>query len=123
MIEYVAIVSRGEVRQGDDDWLQRCENAMRQYMQRRIDVRGLARLFALSPSAFTRQFRERTGSSPHAHFLKLRMREATLLLRSTAYAVWEVGQRCGYRSQATFSHQFKRIYGQSPGAWRRSNRI
>jgi transcriptional regulator GlxA family with amidase domain len=43
-------------------------------------------------------------------------------LRDTDAKVLEIAIRVGYESETAFSRAFKRMVGETPGAWRRSHR-
>jgi AraC-like DNA-binding protein len=47
------------------------------------------------------------------------MERARNLLESTSQRVRQIAKLCGYHSPATFTHQFTRLNGASPTAWRR----
>ncbi|GAA0944707.1 AraC family transcriptional regulator [Kribbella koreensis] len=81
-------------------------------------VDELARLSALSRSAFATRFAESVGETPGSYVLRCRLGHAAHLLRGTADPVGRIAARVGYISEAAFSRAFSRAYGSSPRAWR-----
>ncbi|MDF7658867.1 AraC family transcriptional regulator [Erwiniaceae bacterium L1_54_6] len=77
-------------------------------------VAQLARVAALSRSAFFVRFREAVGVAPMVYLLTWRMALAKNLLREKGMAVGEVAERVGYRSASAFSVAFTRYVGMSP---------
>lgn len=75
----------------------------------------------LSRTTLSARFDELVGCAPMTYANQLRLQFAAAWLKTSGLAVDEVAQRCGYESVSAFSRAFKRCYGQSPGAYRRSN--
>jgi len=82
-------------------------------------VAQLAKLAALSRSAFFERFSRAVGVAPMAYLLAWRMALAKDLLRRSAAGVAEVAQRVGYSSASTFSVAFTRHVGLSPARYAR----
>ncbi|WP_370944990.1 cupin domain-containing protein [Amycolatopsis sp. cg5] len=88
--------------------------------EREWPVDELARLAALSRSAFAGRFTALVGEPPGAYVLRRRLDHAAHLLRSTAEPVGRVAATAGYTSEAAFTRAFARAYGAAPRAWRRA---
>ena len=69
---------------------------------------------------FYERFTARVGESPAAYTTRWRMTVARTLMRGTDEGLGEIAEQVGYRSQAAFHKAFKRVVGESPGAWRRA---
>jgi len=80
----------------------------------------LAREVGFSRTALSTKFRERVGQSPMRYVSELRLSRASVELGTGRLPLREVGRRAGYVSEAAFAKAFKRRYGISPGAYRRS---
>jgi len=92
--------------------------AIHQAPERDWSVDELARLAALSRSAFAARFVALLGQSPGAYVLQRRLDHAAHLLRSTREPVARIAASVGYASEAAFSRAFARAHGDSPRAWR-----
>lgn len=80
-----------------------------------LTVAHLAELVGLSTSAFTRSFRELTGTSPYQYVKEARLHRARDLLLDGRHGVAEVGSRVGYASASHFIKEFRRRFGTTPG--------
>jgi len=83
-----------------------------------LDVPALAARAHVSPSHFSRCFKEAFGESPHHYLMTRRIQRAQELLRLTDLTVSEVCGEVGWASLGSFSAQFKRVVGLSLTAWR-----
>jgi AraC-like DNA-binding protein/quercetin dioxygenase-like cupin family protein len=101
-----------------DPALGRALSAIHQAPERNWSIDELARLAALSRSAFATRFSARLGEPPGAYLLHQRLGHAAHLLRSTTEPVGRVAATIGYASEAAFSRAFTREYGHSPRTWR-----
>jgi AraC-like DNA-binding protein len=81
----------------------------------------LAKIAALSRSAFFERFSRIVGVPPMEYLLTWRMAVARDLLRRDC-AIDEVAERVGYGSASTFSTAFRRRVGQPPGRYARTHR-
>ncbi|HET6348121.1 MAG TPA: AraC family transcriptional regulator [Candidatus Krumholzibacteria bacterium] len=76
----------------------------------------------LSRSSFHERFVHFIGQPPMQYLTKWRIQIAATALRDTDAKVIEVALSVGYESEAAFARAFKRVVGESPGAWRRARR-
>ena len=80
----------------------------------------LATIAEVTPSHFSRLFRSSVGVSPKQYILRLRIREARSLLKSSRQlAISDISQRLGFIDVPHFSREFQRQTGVSPAAYRR----
>lgn len=82
----------------------------------------LARVAAMSRSAFSQRFSEAIGEPPMRYWTRWRMSVAREWLLDERATVDEVADRLGYRSRAAFSRSYKAHTGESPGQTRRLGR-
>ncbi|MBQ7364525.1 MAG: helix-turn-helix transcriptional regulator [Clostridia bacterium] len=82
-----------------------------------IDFESLSRIFGYSYSSFRKQFKEKTGKSPHEYLVDLRMERAVALLNSQQYTVTEVALMVGYEDSSYFSRVFRKKKGCSPSSF------
>lgn len=79
-----------------------------------ITVATLAEQVNLSPSAFTRTFREVTGQSPYQYVKDIRMGRARELLIEGGLSVTDVSLAVGWTSVSHFIKEFRRRFGSTP---------
>ena len=82
-------------------------------------VAELARVAALSRSAFFERFNRAIGVAPMEYLLTWRMALAKDLLRRNGVGVAEVAEQVGYRSASSFSVAFARRVGLPPARYAR----
>jgi len=78
----------------------------------------LARVCRLSVRAFERQFRSTYGNSPHDYIRQLRVRMSCRPLVFSRASLAEVASDCGFADQSHFTKEFRRLMGETPGAYR-----
>ena len=83
-----------------------------------LSVADVSRSVHVSPSHFTRMFRERMGCSPYEFLLNLRIDAAKRLLKSTRLSIAEIASETGFGSQSNFIYAFHEKAGMSPGKFR-----
>jgi AraC family transcriptional regulator len=80
-----------------------------------LSLADLAKIANLSPSRFTRVFRQETGLSPHQYLIQARIERAKHLLRSRGeLSIGEIAHQVGFADQSHFTRHFKRIVGVTP---------
>ncbi len=72
----------------------------------------------LSPDAFGRFFRSRTGKTLPTFVNHLRVGRSCRLLVETDLPVIEVAMRCGFENLSNFNRQFLRLVRQKPREYR-----
>ncbi len=79
-----------------------------------LSVEDLARYAGYSRSHFYRLFCSRTGKTPHAYLLELRIRTALRMLQSGNISVKEVTAACGFPDVSYFCKVFRKFYSTTP---------
>jgi AraC-like DNA-binding protein len=77
---------------------------------------------ALSRTILHERFVSFIGQPPMHYLAQWRMQLAARWLRESDAKVIDVALEVGYENEAAFSRAFKRVVGESPGAWRRARR-
>lgn len=84
---------------------------------RTVPLAELAKACGLSQFHMARYFKMAFGQSPIAYHRHLRLaRAAEMLDRGTS--ITEVAEAAGYSDTTSFSHSFRRRFGQPPGLWK-----
>lgn len=110
----------GLLRGLGDERLARALKQLHAHIDHAWTVDQLAKIAALSRSAFFERFTRMVGVAPMEYLLAWRMAIARELLRDDRLAISEVAERVGYGSASAFSVAFGRHVGQPPGRFARS---
>ena len=73
----------------------------------------------LSPSHFSRLFKQTIGQSPYQFLMAYRIEQAKKMLDNPHKLMVDIAIRCGFSDQAHFSRVFKKIEGLTPKQYRR----
>jgi AraC-like DNA-binding protein len=79
----------------------------------------LARESNLSRSTFADRFTGYVGIPPMTYLAQWRLQVAARLLQNGSTSVAQAASAVGYQSESAFNRAFKRLVGDTPGAWRR----
>jgi transcriptional regulator GlxA family with amidase domain len=80
----------------------------------------LARRAGMSPRTLCRRFHEQIGETPAAWIARVRIARAQRLLETTDRSVEEVATAVGFQSSTVLRHQFARVLGTTPRAYKQS---
>ncbi len=84
-----------------------------------VTLDQLANISGLSASTLNRAFRRSVDLPPLAYHLRLRIRRAGDLLRSTDMSITEIAGGCGFDDANYFARQFRSVMGLTPSAYRK----
>lgn len=98
--------------------LRRAVTHVRRNLGRSLRVADVAAVAGLSPSHFSRVFRDEIGETFVSYVNRIRCEEAADLLRSTDLPVQAVGERCGFGDHSYFTRVFRGVMGSPPSAYR-----
>lgn len=84
------------------------------------DTRTLAIMVNLSPSRFRHLFKQETGTTPAQYLKDFRLSKAERMLRTTFLSIKQILKQVGITSNAHFVYDFRRKYGTTPTAYRRT---
>jgi LacI family transcriptional regulator len=85
-----------------------------------LTVAQLAEEMLVSRSTLERRFREFFGCSPAQEINRIRIEQAKVLLRDTAWPIATIGQKTGFASPENFVRFFRRLVGKTPRQYRNS---
>ncbi|WOO40611.1 AraC family transcriptional regulator [Rubellicoccus peritrichatus] len=93
---------------------------MHEHLHMHLCLRDFARRAGMSGQNYSKRFKAKTGQSPMAYFIQLKIQKACRLLIETEQSIGEISQQLGYEDQYYFSRQFKKVQGCSPSHYRGS---
>lgn len=119
-----AIDRRGEVAGGGRslDKLEQMAVFITEHYQDRIAVADIAAAAHLHPKYATALFRDQCGMTPRDYLVQQRLSQAQRLLATTDRNVGDVAFASGFGSVSQFYEVFTRVCGQSPKAFRVSQK-
>ena len=83
----------------------------------------MAEMASLSPSRFHAVYKALYGTSPLQDMIEAKINYAcSLLLTNESLTLPAIAELLGYNDQYHFIRQFKAVTGQTPGAYRKSQR-
>ncbi len=80
---------------------------------------ALPRLCGLTPSYFSRVFKEKTGTPVFEYINRLRVQKACRLLKRTEMSVIEIAFAVGYNNVSFFNRYFRKLNRMSPREYRK----
>ncbi|MGO4545906.1 helix-turn-helix domain-containing protein [Paenibacillus sp. 2TAB23] len=84
-----------------------------------VSIAQMAESLGYNRAYLSRLFKQRTGQSPVSFLLKLRIDKARHMLRERPeLTIEQISASVGLQDALYFSKQFRRLYGQSPTAYR-----
>jgi PAS domain S-box-containing protein len=84
-------------------------------------VADLAQTAGISEKQFQRLARRSLGLSPQQLIQRIRVEEAVRLMTTTHSSLGKISANCGFYDQSSFTRQFTKLLGLTPGAYRRSH--
>ena len=95
-------------------------NAIRQDIHVPWRVADLASIAGLSSPQFERLCRRTLGIPPQQLLQRLRIEHAVSLMTRTSMSIGDIAVECGFYDQSSFTRQFRKVLGLTPGAYRRT---
>lgn len=105
------------------DELYRVQHYIHEHLAEPMTLESLADRAYMSPSHFTRQFKQVFDLTPIQYLIQQRIGRASLLLEETAMPIKQICRAVGYDDPYYFSRLFKKITGQNPTDYRRACRL
>jgi AraC-like DNA-binding protein len=94
------------------------KNYIDQHYMDELRLEQLSEMVAMTPSAFSRFFHQRTGKSLAEYIVDIRLGYAARMLIDTIAPVSEICFRCGFNTLSNFNRLFRKRKGCSPSEFR-----
>lgn len=91
---------------------------MRTHYAEKISLDSVARMTYLSPTYFSRVFRQETGETFNAYLNNVRIQEGKKLLMNKSIELIDISMMTGFDNQSYFTKVFKKCTGMSPLQYR-----
>jgi AraC family transcriptional regulator len=102
--------------------VQRAKEFLNANLYGNIPLAAVAAECNLSVSHFAHAFRRTFGRPPHRWLMERRIDAVKTLLLTSRLTLAEVACRCGFADQSALNRSFKRVFGESPGQWRKNRK-
>lgn len=100
--------------------LRRVVDYIHEHLAQDLTLAQLAAIARISPSYFSRLFKQSTRLSPHQYVIQCRVERAKQLLLQRELSIAEISHCLGFTHQSHLSYHFKRLVGSSPGVFLKS---
>jgi AraC-like DNA-binding protein len=119
--QVAAATRRSPERGGLAPWQVRCvKEYIEEALANRLTGADLATRVRLSEHHFYRAFRVSLKQTPRTYLVQRRIARACHMMRSSNWRIGQIAMECGFADQAHFNRCFRKLFGTSPGAWRRA---
>jgi AraC-like DNA-binding protein len=113
--------SFAEVKSSTDSRrVRKVEDEIEQNYSRQIYLKDLADMVGMTPTAFSRFFKVRTGRTLSDYIIDIRMGHAARMLVNTTMTMSEICYECGFNNISNFNRIFKKRKGCCPKEFRDS---
>lgn len=87
-----------------------------------LNLDTISQMLHISPSYFSRMFKKESGMTFIQYLTEVRMEKAMEYILESDLKNFEIAEKIGYAEANYFSYSFKKFYGQSPTAMRKSRK-
>ena len=93
-----------------------------EHLDEDLSLQTISSIAFYSPFHIHRLFKAITNETLNSYITRKRIeRTALMLIHNKEHSITEIARRYGFKNDSTFSRTFKKIYGQSPTEFRKSN--
>lgn len=107
--------------QNESAALTKAEKFIQAHISENLTVDDVAAAVHLTRSHFSRIFKARFNVTPHEYMVRLRLRNAEILLQTSDYSITEIVELLNFTDIYSFSKLFKKYYRYSPAIFRKRN--
>jgi len=96
----------------------RVRDYVERHLEGRLSVAAAAERAKLSPSYFSRRFRQSFGQTFPRFVARRRIERAQSMMIRSSCTLCEIAAACGFSDQAHFTRTFGQMVGETPARWR-----
>lgn len=100
--------------------LKRTVSFMKKHLEEKLTIAQLADLAHLSQYHYIRCFKSAYEVTPLQYLTRLRLKNASLLLKRSATSVGNIVPQCGFENESAFIRLFKKEFKMTPLAYRKA---
>ena len=112
---------RNILLQNENKALIKAEQYIQAHITENLSIDNIAASVYLTRSHFSRIFKAHFKITPHEYIVKLRLRNAEILLRTSDYSIKQIVELLNFTDVYSFSKQFKKYYRFPPAEFRKKN--
>lgn len=101
-------------------WLERAADLLHSRLNEPVSMADIAAEVDIHPTHLAQTFRERYGCTMGDYLRRIRVDAARAELASSRKPLASIALDAGFSDQSHFTRVFKRVTGETPGAWRRA---
>ena len=102
-----------------EESIQDAKKHILEHLNEKLTVQNIADVIHMSPSHFSRVFKQQTGFSPYDFVLISRLNRAKDYLQKTDLSISQIAYEIGFNSESNFIYFFTKNTGQSPNKFRK----
>lgn len=106
----------------EQEFLLKATDIIKSSINKEMNVENLCDAMNMSRSSLYNKIKALTNDSPSDFIRKVRMNEASILLKSKRYTVSEVSDMMGFSDPKYFTDTFKKYYGVPPSTYMKQNK-
>lgn len=95
---------------------------MEENFENRISEEEMGSVMGMTPSYFSRFFRNSTGQTFHAYLTRIRLIHARMILLHQEDSVTEIALNCGFPNVKAFIDAFRKEYGMTPAKYKKDKK-
>ncbi len=106
--------------QNSDELLDAAIRYMENNLNKNVTIEDISNELHIDRSTFSKKFKTKFNTPPHEYFLRMKLTKAETLLEMSDYTISQISDTLGFTDNYIFSKIFKKYYGVSPNAYRKS---
>ncbi|WP_411345389.1 helix-turn-helix transcriptional regulator [Paenibacillus sp. WLX1005] len=106
-----------------EDILQQIKEYIQQHCSQSLTLTQVAEQIHFTPVYFGQWFKQKTGIGFKEYILQIRLQQMKYWLLNSSYTIDWIAAHVGYQDATYISKTFARVYGLSPGAYRKQYRL